>query len=47
MPESVRIREAAESVVHLYETWGRAEKATDWKAKVGMPDLPADVFGRP
>jgi eukaryotic-like serine/threonine-protein kinase len=47
VPESVRIREAAESVVHLYETWGHAEKATDWKAKVGMPDLPADLLARP
>jgi hypothetical protein len=38
--------EAAERVVHLYEGWGRPEKAAAWKARLGMPDLPADVFAR-
>ena len=28
----------------LYEAWGKPDQATAWKAKVGMPDLPADVF---
>ena len=42
-----RLREAAERVVRLYEDWGKAERAAMWKAKLGMPDLPADVFARP
>jgi hypothetical protein len=41
------LREAAERVVRLYEDWGKAERAAMWKAKLGMPDLPADVFARP
>jgi tetratricopeptide (TPR) repeat protein len=39
-----RLREAAERVVHLYDGWGRSEQAAAWKARVGMPDLPVDVF---
>ena len=42
-----RLREAAERVVRLYEDWGKAEQATAWKAKLRLPDLPADVFARP
>jgi hypothetical protein len=44
VPERFRLREAAERVVRFYENWGKAEQATAWKAKLGMPDLPADVF---
>ncbi len=47
MPDRSRLREAAERVVRLYEDWGKAEQATAWKAKLGLPDLPADVFARP
>ena len=47
VPDLARLREAAERVVHLYEDWGRPDQATAWKAKLGMPDLPADVFARP
>jgi hypothetical protein len=42
-----RLAEAAERVVRLYEDWGKAERAAMWKAKLGVPDLPADVFARP
>jgi tetratricopeptide (TPR) repeat protein len=45
--EPSSLREAAERVVRLYEAWGKPEQAAAWKAKVGMPDLPADVFARP
>ena len=45
VPERSRLREAAERVVRLYEAWGKPEQAAAWKAKLGMPDLPADVFG--
>jgi eukaryotic-like serine/threonine-protein kinase len=47
VPDLPRLREAAERVVHLYEGWGQPEKAAAWKAKLGIPDLPADVFARP
>ena len=47
MPDRSRFREAVERVVHLYEGWGRPEEAAAWKVKLGMPDLPADVFARP
>jgi tetratricopeptide (TPR) repeat protein/tRNA A-37 threonylcarbamoyl transferase component Bud32 len=47
VPERFRLREAAERVIRLYEDWGKPEQAAAWKAKLGMPDLPADVFARP
>jgi hypothetical protein len=47
VPERFRLREAAERVVRLYEQWSKPDQATAWKAKLGMPDLPADVFARP
>jgi hypothetical protein len=47
VPEYFRLREAAERVVRLYEAWGRTEQAVAWKGKLGMPDLPADVFAQP
>ena len=47
MLDRSRLREAAERVIRLYEDWGKAEQAAVWKAKLGMPDLPADVFGSP
>jgi tetratricopeptide (TPR) repeat protein/tRNA A-37 threonylcarbamoyl transferase component Bud32 len=39
--------EAAERVVRLYEAWNKPREAAAWKAKVGMPDLPAQVFAWP
>jgi tetratricopeptide (TPR) repeat protein len=41
------LREAAERVVRLYEDWGKPESAATWKAKLGMPDLPVEVFAQP
>ena len=38
---------AAERVVRLYEAWGKPKQAAMWKAKLGLADLPADVFARP
>ena len=43
--ERPRLREAAERVVRLYEEWGKPEEAAGWKEKVGMRDLPGEVFG--
>jgi serine/threonine protein kinase len=45
--QKLHLRKAAERVVHLYEGWGRPEEAAAWKARLGMPDLPADVFAPP
>jgi tetratricopeptide (TPR) repeat protein len=39
-----RLPEAAERVVRLYEAWGQPEQAAAWKAKLGLGDLPTDVF---
>jgi hypothetical protein len=46
-PSKPRLAEAAERVVRLYEAWGKPEQAAAWKARLGIPDLPADVFDRP
>jgi serine/threonine protein kinase len=42
-----RLSDAGERVVQLYEAWGKPEQAAIWKRKVGLADLPADVFARP
>ncbi len=34
-------------VVRLYESWNRAEQADTWKRKLGLTDLPPDVFAPP
>jgi hypothetical protein len=47
VPERILLRDAAERVVRLYESCGKTDQAAAWKAKLGMPDLPADVFARP
>jgi hypothetical protein len=46
-PDRYRLHEAAVRVVRLYEAWGRPDEAAEWKAKLGMPDLPAEIFARP
>jgi serine/threonine protein kinase/tetratricopeptide (TPR) repeat protein len=43
-PGKTRLPEAAEQVVRLYEAWGKPEQAAVWKAKLGLRDLPTDVF---
>jgi serine/threonine protein kinase/tetratricopeptide (TPR) repeat protein len=47
VPDRPSLRAAAERVIHLFESWGRLEQAAAWKTKLGMSDLPADVFARP
>jgi eukaryotic-like serine/threonine-protein kinase len=47
VPERSRLREAAERIVRLFEAWNKPDQATEWKAKLGMRDLPADVFAPP
>jgi serine/threonine protein kinase/tetratricopeptide (TPR) repeat protein len=47
VPSKPRLTEAAGRIVRLYEAWDKPEQATAWKVKLGMPDLPADVYARP
>jgi eukaryotic-like serine/threonine-protein kinase len=42
-----RLQEAAHRVVQLYEAWSQPEKAAAWRRKLGLADLPADVFVTP
>ena len=46
-PDQPRLSEAADRVVRLYESWGELDQAAAWKARLGMSDLPADVFAPP
>ena len=41
-----RLAAAARRVVELYEAWGKADKAAEWRAKFGSVELPADVFAQ-
>jgi tetratricopeptide (TPR) repeat protein len=41
------LAKAAERAVRLYEEWDKPDQAAAWKAKLGISDLPADVFARP
>ncbi len=41
-----RLAEAAGRVVELYEAWGKADLAATWRVKLGLADLPGDVFSR-
>jgi serine/threonine protein kinase/Tfp pilus assembly protein PilF len=43
----INLTEATERLVQLYEAWGQPEKAAAWKARLGLTDLPTDVFARP
>ena len=43
----VSVSEAAERVIRLYQAWGKPQKAAEWKVKLGLADLPDNVFGRP
>jgi tetratricopeptide (TPR) repeat protein/tRNA A-37 threonylcarbamoyl transferase component Bud32 len=42
-----RLRAAAERVIQLYEAWNQPDRAAALKARLGLTDLPADVFARP
>ncbi len=46
-PSRKRIAEAGVRIIQLYEAWDRPDQASAWKAKLGLRDLPADVFARP
>jgi hypothetical protein len=38
---------AEKRLVQFYEGWGKPEQAKAWAIKLGLADLPADVFARP
>jgi tetratricopeptide (TPR) repeat protein len=42
-----RLLQAGERVVRLYEASGKPEQVKAWKAKLGLADLPDDVFAPP
>jgi hypothetical protein len=46
-PSRPLLPEAAARVIRFYEAWGKPEQAAEWKIKLGLRDLPADVFARP
>jgi hypothetical protein len=47
VPERFRLHEAAAQVIRLCENWGKTKPAAQWKAKLGMPDLPTEALARP
>jgi tetratricopeptide (TPR) repeat protein len=47
VPQRSRLREAGERIIGLYESWNKPDQASAWKARLGLRDLPAEVFARP
>jgi tetratricopeptide (TPR) repeat protein len=43
----VRLTDAVERLVQLYETWRKPEKTAVWRARLDPTDLPAEIFARP
>jgi hypothetical protein len=41
-----RSAEAGARIVARYDAWGKPDKATKWRAKLGLADLPANVFSQ-
>ena len=41
------LSEAAERLVWLYEAWGKPGQAQAWASRLGLADLPDEVFTRP
>jgi serine/threonine protein kinase len=42
-----RLDRSGKRIVQLYEAWGKPDKAAAWKARLGLAELPADVFAGP
>jgi hypothetical protein len=38
---------ASRQVVRLYEAWDKRAQAESWAAKVGLAELPMDIFEKP
>jgi eukaryotic-like serine/threonine-protein kinase len=43
-PHKKRLRESGGRIVPFYEAWGKTDKAAEWRARLGLADLPANVF---
>ena len=43
-PGKIYLTEAGERVARLYRAWGKPDRAAAWAARLGLPELPADVF---
>ncbi len=41
------LNKAAERVIRLYEAWGKPDQVVAWKTRLGITDLPVDVFAPP
>jgi eukaryotic-like serine/threonine-protein kinase len=42
-----RLGEAAVRLITLYDRWAKPDQARDWKRRLALVDLPADVFAGP
>jgi hypothetical protein len=42
-----RLVEAAERVIRLYQAWDKPDQVARWRAKLGLIELPGDVFEPP
>ncbi len=40
VPSKPRLTEAADRIVQLYETWGKKDKAAEWRVKLARPSEP-------
>jgi serine/threonine-protein kinase len=47
VPDRPGLLEAAVRVIRLYEARGKPDQVVVWKRRLGLADLPADVFARP
>jgi hypothetical protein len=45
-PANSSLSDAAGRVLRLYEAWGKPAELTKWGSRVGLADLPADVWAR-
>jgi hypothetical protein len=46
-PSRKRVVEAGVRIIRLYEAWNKPDQAEAWKARLGLRDLPAEVFALP
>lgn len=45
--QHLRLAEAGDRLVRLYEALGKPEEAIKWRSRLGLGELPAEVFARP
>jgi eukaryotic-like serine/threonine-protein kinase len=44
VPSRRKLTDAGTRIIELYDSWDKPENAAAWKARVGLADLPAEVF---